>query len=156
MPPDGRLWCSRSSTRYVNSKGYGRVASKTNHGVRGRAHHGTVSIGYAGKTRVVSHGDASKDNGHSEKRYSQAPPLPKLLYLEVDKCVCAQAESKECCAYVEHICGWYHHFRLDCYTARDLCMDVNEDTGYWKAKAHESPVAKVNALFEGELDTCGK
>ncbi|CAD7698899.1 unnamed protein product, partial [Ostreobium quekettii] len=145
-----------SSTRYAYSKGYGRAASQTYHGVRGKAYRETVTTAYDEKTHVASHGDARKGNGHSEKGYSQAPPLPKLLYLEVDKCVCAEVESKECCAYVEHICGWYDHIRLDCYTAKDLCMEVTEDTGYWKFKAHESAVAKVKALFEGELDICGE
>eukprot|EP00803_Ostreobium_quekettii_P011194 evm.model.scf_423.2 EVM.evm.TU.scf_423.2 scf_423:10947-13524(-) len=143
-----------SSTRYAYSKGYGRAASQTYHGVRGKAYRETVTTAYDEKTHVASHGDARKGNGHSEKGYSQAPPLPKLLYLEVDKCVCAEVESKECCAYVEHICGWYDHIRLDCYTAKDLCMEVTEDTGYWKVKAHESAVAKVKALFEGQLDIC--
>ncbi|CAD7705190.1 unnamed protein product [Ostreobium quekettii] len=139
------------STRYVYRQGYGRAASKIYHGVRGKPSRETVTAGYDGKTRV---GDATEGNGHSKTSYARAPPLPKLLYLEVDKCVCAEAENKECCAYVEHICGWYDHIRLDCYTAKDLCMEVNDDTKWGRVKAHQAAVAKVEALFEGELDNC--
>ncbi|CAD7696619.1 unnamed protein product [Ostreobium quekettii] len=138
----------------ATGQGYGRATSKTYHGVRGKAHRETATTGYDGKTHEATHGDASKGNGRSKRGYSQAPPLPKILYLEVDKCVCSKTESKECCAYVEHICGWYDHIRLDCYTAKDLCMEVNDDTKWGRVKAHQAAVAKVKALFEGELDTC--
>eukprot|EP00803_Ostreobium_quekettii_P009744 evm.model.scf_124.6 EVM.evm.TU.scf_124.6 scf_124:85920-88504(-) len=139
------LVCSATgnSTRYVYSQGYGRATSKTYHGVRGKAHRETATTGYDGKTHEATHGDASKGNGRSKRGYSQAPPLPKILYLEVDKCVCSKTESKECCAYVEHICGWYDHIRLDCYTAKDLCMEVNDDTKWGRVKAHQAAVAKV-------------